>query len=276
MDFKEVMSELERLGTEQNRKIYRRHGAGDPLFGVSFAHVNTLQKRIKRDQALAVKLWATGNADARTLATMIADPGDFTMDQLDAWLSDVRYYVLVDLLVKYVASNNSSARELMKRWIASGDEWVGRGGWNLLGHLAAGDPSLPDAFFAERLAVIETSIHGAKNRTREAMNGALINIGARNAALRDKALTVARRIGKVEVDHGETGCKTPDASGYIEKMWSRKKPAGKKKMASAGAGKAAAAGAAGAGAKKAGSASEKRVKASPGRGSGGNGAARRG
>jgi len=31
-------------------------------------------------------------------------------------------------------------------------------------------------------------------------------------------LAAAKRIGKVEVDHGETGCKTPDAAAYIRKV----------------------------------------------------------
>jgi hypothetical protein len=50
------------------------------------------------------------------------------------------------------------------------------------------------------------------------MNSAVISIGARNAALEGKAIAAAKRIGKVEVDHGETGCKTPDAVEYILKM----------------------------------------------------------
>jgi len=33
----------------------------------------------------------------------------------------------------------------------------------------------------------------------------------------------ARRIGKVEVDHGDTSCKTPDAEPYILKASARKK-----------------------------------------------------
>jgi hypothetical protein len=39
------------------------------------------------------------------------------------------------------------------------------------------------------------------------------------------ALTAAsaQRIGKVEVDHGETGCKTPDAAKYIERAAARKR-----------------------------------------------------
>jgi hypothetical protein len=49
------------------------------------------------------------------------------------------------------------------------------------------------------------------------MNMALIAIGVRSAGLRKLALAAAKRIGKVEVDHGDTSCKTPDAAAYIAK-----------------------------------------------------------
>ncbi|XXX91927.1 DNA alkylation repair protein [Sorangium sp. So ce145] len=237
MDVTKVMGELERLGTEQNRKVYRRHGMTDPLFGVSFAHMNALEKRIKRDHELAEALWATGNGDARTLAVAIADPERFTWDKLEAWLDGLRSPLLIDLLMKRVALKTPFARDAMARWTASSDEWIGRAGWTLLGLLAIEDPSLPDSVFEERLSVIEASIHRAKNRAREGMNSALISIGGRNEPLRGKALTVARRIGKVEIDHGETSCKTPDATAYIESIWARKpaKPAAAAKPAKAAA-----------------------------------------
>ena len=48
---------------------------------------------------------------------------------------------------------------------------------------------------------------------------AVIMIGCRNGALRKAATAAAKRIGKVEIDHGDTDCKTPDAAQYIEKTW---------------------------------------------------------
>ena len=54
------------------------------------------------------------------------------------------------------------------------------------------------------------------------MNGALIAIGVRNAALRAAAEATAGRIGIVKVDHGETGCVTPVAVPYIARTWERK------------------------------------------------------
>ena len=54
------------------------------------------------------------------------------------------------------------------------------------------------------------------------MNAALIGIGIRNSKLQKKAEAAAKRIGKIEVDHGQTSCKTPDAIPYIRKTVERK------------------------------------------------------
>ena len=63
---------------------------------------------------------------------------------------------------------------------------------------------------------------GNDNRVRHEMNGALISIGLRDGNLRRSVLTIARRIGPVQVDHGETGCKTPDIVPYIERTLARR------------------------------------------------------
>jgi 3-methyladenine DNA glycosylase AlkD len=221
MDFKEVMRELESLGTEQNRKIYRRHGMSEPMFGVSFAHLGKLQKRIKQDHALAEALWKSGNADARNLAVTIADPARMTREALEEWRKALTGPGHVDGFVRHIVSQTAHAREAMEAWTRSSDEWIGRAGWSLLSVLSQKEGALEDAAVAPYLKRIEQGIHKAKNRVREAMNMALIAIGARGSALGDEALAVAQRIGKVEVDHGETGCKTPDATAYILKMRAR-------------------------------------------------------
>ena len=56
MTVAETMQDREALGTAQNRKIYRRQGAGENLFGVSFANLNALKKGLKTDHTLALAL----------------------------------------------------------------------------------------------------------------------------------------------------------------------------------------------------------------------------
>jgi 3-methyladenine DNA glycosylase AlkD len=115
MEFKEVMKELKALGTAQNRKIYKRHGAGENLFGVSYANLNKLKKKIKTDTALAKQLWSSGNVDARTLATMIADPKQIKKDLLELWVKDIKYYALVDSFVRNLVSKTNYAKSLMEK-----------------------------------------------------------------------------------------------------------------------------------------------------------------
>lgn len=218
MTLAEVMRELEKAGSAQTRKTYARHGAAEPMFGVSFAFLKTLSKRIRVDHELALALWDTGNFDARNLAVRVVDPAAMSSSDLDRWAREngVR---MCGLYVAALAVEGPHAAAKAPLWLASKDEVLRRTGWGLLAQMAMRDEETPDSWFGERLAAIEKSIHAAPNYEREAMNQALISIGGRSPALRKAALAAARRIGKVEVDHGDTSCKTPDAAASIEKMW---------------------------------------------------------
>jgi 3-methyladenine DNA glycosylase AlkD len=215
------MQELESLGSAQTVKTYRRHGVVGPVFGVSYADLGTLKKRLKTDHTLARDLWATGNHDARVLATMVADPAQATDDELDSWLRAIDSYALTGA-VAGVAAQHPGAQRRADRWMADGGEWTARAGWQVVANLALNQPDLSDEYFAALLDQVETHIHTSHNRVRDAMNDALIAIGARNQPLRERAIAAARRIGTVVVDHGDTACKTADAVPYIEKVWARR------------------------------------------------------
>lgn len=216
MTIQQAIDALQKLGTDQNRKVYRRHGAGEKLYGVSFANLKKLTKEIKTDHELARGLWETGNHDARILATMVADPQKANAALLDAWKNGLDNYIVTDAFAKFVAET-PLARKSAEKWMPSKKEWVGRAGWMLLAHLALNDTTLKGDYFKPYLTTIEQRIHASPNRTRDAMNSALIAISLRSAELERKGIAAARRIGKVEVDHGETSCKTHDAESYILK-----------------------------------------------------------
>jgi 3-methyladenine DNA glycosylase AlkD len=223
MTFEETMKTLESMGTAQNRKIYARHGYPENMFGVSFANLGALKKKIKTDQALAHLLWKSGNGDAQALALMVADPAKMTLAEIETWMTRTNSHCLADLFARQLVARTPHARKLMEKWTKSKDDPVGVAGYDLLGMLALYDSELPDEFFLPWIAKIEEKIHKAANRTRYAMNGALIGIGMRSPKLEKLAIAAAGRIGKVHVDHGETGCKTPDAASYILKAKARKK-----------------------------------------------------
>ncbi len=227
MNLEETMGQLEEMGTAQNRKVYTRHGVRDQMFGVSYANLNRLARTIKRDHSLACQLWETGNHDAQVLATKVADPALADGKLLDDWVADLDSYVISDAFAGLVG-NSPFARAKAEEWSPADGEWRGRAGWLLVANLAMKDTDLPDDYFLGVLETIQQEIHQRRNRVRDAMNWALIAIGIRNDSLEAAALQTAALIGKVEVDHGQTNCKTPDAADYIRRTLDRKKEKGSK------------------------------------------------
>ena len=226
MDLRTAMRRLQRAGTAQNRKVYARHGAAEPLFGVSYAELNKLKREIGTDHDLALALWDSGNHDARVLATLVAAPERATARTLDAWVRQAGNHILSSA-VGEVAAAGPRARRCMGKWMEADNEWIAAAGWEILAHTAMAAQKTPadgfdEAALGDWIEKIETGIHRAPNRVRHCMNNALIALGLFSPAQQKRALQAARRIGRVEVDHGQTGCKTPDAADYIRRTVARR------------------------------------------------------
>lgn len=212
-----AMAALEAAGTEQTRKTYRRHGASDPLFGVKFGDARPLAKRIGTDHQLAQRLWASGNADARLLACMVADPAEVSEQELDAWLTAIDTYFLVDTFVAEIASSAPGRLERAQRWIASDRDRTAQAGWDLMNLVALSADEVADDVFEAQLALIAERIEGYGNWTRRSASNTITGIGLRNEALEAAARETAAAMGPVEFDPGQTSCVMPDPIEYLEK-----------------------------------------------------------
>lgn len=222
MNLEQALAALEDVGTAQNRKVYGRHGVSGDMFGVSYANLEKLRKQIKKNHDLAVALWVTGNHDAKVLATKIADPKQLSASDLDDWSRALGDYVITDAF-SAMAAKSPHAAEKIDAWAGADDEWVAAASWTMLSSVLVGKKhSYETAVLEAKLATIEAEIHGRENRVRYAMNNALIAIALVDGDLQAKATAAAERIGAVEVDHGETGCKTPEAVSYIANAVARR------------------------------------------------------
>src|SRR4051794_18658112 len=70
----EILAQLETLGSEGVRKIYRKQGHGERAFGVKMGDLRAIAKPLKKQHALAWELWDTGWFEAQVLATLLFDP----------------------------------------------------------------------------------------------------------------------------------------------------------------------------------------------------------
>lgn len=221
MDFQSVMTQLESLGTEQNVKIYKRHGAGDAVFGVSYANLKLLKKKIGVNHQLAIELWNSGNSDARSLAMMLASADELTPSVATQWMKEVTYPPHATEIAGVIARSACGLAK-MRQWRKQKSEFARTVGYSILNHVLKDDPdAIDDSECARILKEIEAEIHRSPNSARYAMVMSVICIGIYKTDLSDDAMEAGERIGDVDVDHGETSCLTPAIVPYIQKALKR-------------------------------------------------------
>jgi 3-methyladenine DNA glycosylase AlkD len=224
MTLNEVLADLKANGNEQTKKTFFKHGAREPYYGVLTEHLKKLQKKIKKDQDLALQLYDTGISDAMYLAGLICDPLKMTKKDLNHWAEKAYWYMISEYTVPPVAAESPYGYEIALEWIKSDKEMVASAGWATLSAIIArkGVEGNRLKEIRSMLSHIPSVIHTSQNRVRYTMNGFVISATAYISDLYDQGKEVAAIVGKVYVDMGGTACKVPDALSYIEKVRSRR------------------------------------------------------
>ncbi|MGC3791740.1 DNA alkylation repair protein [Priestia aryabhattai] len=219
MDFEMVMKELEALGTERIKKTYINNGAHDPLFGVATGKMKPIAKKIKKNQALAERLYASGNYDAMYFAGIIADPTEMTAEDFERWIDKAYFYMISDYVVAVTLSETDFAQVVADRWVASGEELKMSAGWScycwLLGNRPDGEFSTSK--IADMLNQVKNTIHDSPDRTKSAMNNFIYTVGVSYLPLHEKALETAKAVGPVEVKKDKKKSSILLASQNIQK-----------------------------------------------------------
>lgn len=219
VDFEMVMKELEALGTERIKKTYINNGAHDPLFGVATGKMKPIAKKIKKNQALAEQLYASGNYDAMYFAGIIADPTEMTAEDFERWIDKAYFYMLSDYVVAVTLSETDFAQAVADRWVASDEELKMSAGWScycwLLGNRPDGEFSTSK--IADMLNQVKNTIHDSPDRTKSAMNNFIYTVGVSYLPLHEKALETAKAVGPVEVKKDKKKSSILLASENIQK-----------------------------------------------------------
>jgi len=218
MTAKEIMTQLEALGSPQIKNIHLKHGVKEPLFGVKVADLKPIQKKIKKDYQLAKDLYATGNADAMYLAGLIADDEKMTKADLQTWVKQALSDSICQYTVPWVAAEGRYGYELAMEWIDAKEEPIAAAGWSTLSHLVSlkPDSELDIKTLRSLLGRVEKTIHTSANRVRYNMNCFIIAVGAYVIPLTEEATATAKKVA-------------PDALTYIKKSKDRGSLGKKKK-----------------------------------------------
>ncbi|MFC5055883.1 DNA alkylation repair protein [Saccharothrix xinjiangensis] len=209
----EVMAELAALDDPKARAVNERHGDDH---GVNLGKLRAVAKRLKTQQELAHRLWATGDTAARLLAILVCRPKAFERDELDAMLREARAPKVHDWLVNYVVKKSAHREELRLAWTADPDPVVASAGWALTTERVAKEPGGLD--LAGLLDVIEAGMRDAPDRLQWAMNHCLAQIGIEHAGHRARAIDIGERLEVLKDYPTPPNCTSPFAPTWIAEM----------------------------------------------------------
>ena len=216
----EILAKLKALGNERTAKTLTKHGAKNPCYGVKIEDMKKLLKPINGNNDIAKQLFDSGIFDAMYFAGLVADGSTLSKKEIDRWAQQNYGASISEYTVPWVATESPFGNELALDWIESPKEFVAVSGWATFSNLVANKPDseLDLAQLKTLMNRVKKEIHNAPNRVRYVMNNFIICVGSYVVPLSDEALKVATTLKSVEVNVGDTACKVPVATEYINKV----------------------------------------------------------
>ena len=168
MTTEEILKELKGYGDEGTKKIFLKHGAREPFYGVKVQDLKKIQKKVKKHHELSMELYATGNSDAMYLAGLIADETKISKSDLYKWVKKAYWYMISEYTVAWIAAESSYGLELGLEWIESEKEGIASAGWSTLSNLVSikPDSDLDIKIFEGLLDRVARDIHNSQNRVK--------------------------------------------------------------------------------------------------------------
>ena len=212
-----VTAALAELEDPKARAVNEKHGDDH---GVNLTKLRAIAKELKKNDELALDLWATGDTAARLVAILIMRPKSYDEDQLDAMLRESRVPKVHGWLVNYIVKKSPHAEALRQRWMADPDPVVASAGWALTSERVNRSPEVLD--LPGLLDVIEAEMKDAPERLQWAMNETLASIGIENPDLRDRALDIGERLEVLKDYPTPPNCTSPFAPIWITEIVRRR------------------------------------------------------
>lgn len=216
----DVMVELGELSDPKVLAVNQRHG---DEHSVNLTKLRAVAKRIRRSHTFALQLWETGDPDARLLALLVCRPREFSADELDTMLRDVRTRKAHAWLISNVVMKSPHTEELRLAWLDDADPVVASAGWALTADRVVKKPEVLD--LPGLLDVIEAEMVDAHERKQWEMNTTLAHIGIENPELRPRALEMGERLGVLRDYPTPPNCTSPFVPEWIGEIVRRREEA---------------------------------------------------
>jgi len=200
MDYAEVIKKFESLKNPKNVEGMVKFGIKPKtkMYGIPIPELRKIAKIVKKDHALALKLWDSKIHEAQILAGMIANSEELTVKQIKEWVGDFDSWDVCDQVCMNLFDKSILAKKQIVKFSGDKSEFVKRTAFALMAVLASHDKIMTDKDFIRFFPLIKKASTDERNFVRKAVNWALRGIGKRNKKLNVEAVKLAKEIQKME------------------------------------------------------------------------------
>jgi 3-methyladenine DNA glycosylase AlkD len=192
--FDEIMRALDRLADPAVKNGQVHYGIQpDNSLGIRIPLLRELVKGV-RDHDLALQLWKTGVHEARILASLVDDPRQVTLKQMECWVQDLDSLDVCDQACNNLFVRTPFAVDCALAWMEREEEYIRRAGFVLVACLAVHARKMKDDEFLQFFPRMVSHATDERNFVRKAVNWALRGVGKRSLYLCRVALNVADEI----------------------------------------------------------------------------------
>jgi 3-methyladenine DNA glycosylase AlkD len=190
----EILNTLRTFASAKNLESQTRFGiTGREMLGVSIYDLRKIAKG-KKDHNLALGLWQTGIHEARMLASMVDDPLQVPLSQLETWVVEFDSWDICDIVTDELFIHTPEMLEVIPRWAVREEEFVKRAAFAMIAAIVVHRKDVSDDIIRSYFSIIEAAADDNRNFVKKAVNWALRNIGKWKPSLRSEAIACANRL----------------------------------------------------------------------------------
>ncbi len=199
MKTSEVLQQLESLADAGHREHMEKVGIRViKAHGVSVRKIREMARKIGTNHKLAEELWKSDIHEARTLATLIADPKRMSRPALDRWVKSIHSWDICDSACGNLFNKTPFAYEKARKWVKSDSEYIRRAGFVMMANLAVHDKGAAVKDFEPFFRLIKRYSDDERNFVKKAATWALRQIGKRSQTLCRHAIEVGEQLLRSE------------------------------------------------------------------------------
>ena len=199
MRFETIIEKLKSMADPDVAEGMAKFGINpEKTLGVQVHRLRELAKEIGYDHEIAARLWASGIHEARILASIVDEPGEVTVEQMERWAMEFDSWDVCDGCCSNLFEKTPFALDRAVEWSGREEEFVKRAGYVLMARLAVGKKKATEEQLESFLPHIIRGAEDERNMVKKAVNWALRQIGKHNPRLNRLAIHTGKKIAEMD------------------------------------------------------------------------------